>query len=33
VVRREKALNEEQLAEIFTRVYLDGAAAPGVRSL
>jgi len=31
--RREKALNEEQLAEIFTRVYLDGAAAPGVRSL
>jgi TetR/AcrR family transcriptional regulator, cholesterol catabolism regulator len=31
--RKEKALNEEQLAEIFTKVYLDGAATPGARCL
>ncbi len=31
--RKGKALNEEQLAEIFTKVYLDGAATLGVRSL
>jgi AcrR family transcriptional regulator len=31
--RRDKALNEDQLAEIFTKVYLDGAATPAVRSL
>ncbi len=31
--RKEKALNEDQLAGIFTKVYLDGAASPGVRSL
>lgn len=31
--RKGKALNEEQLAEIFAKVYLDGAATPGVRSL
>jgi AcrR family transcriptional regulator len=30
--RKEKALNEEQLAEIFTKVFLDGAAAPGAHS-
>jgi AcrR family transcriptional regulator len=31
--RKEKALNEDQLAEIFATVYLDGAATPGARSL
>ncbi len=30
--RREKALNEDQLAEIFTKVYLDGTATPSARS-
>ncbi len=30
--RREKTLNEDQLAEIFTKVYLDGAATPSERS-
>ena len=30
--RREKGLNEDQLAEIFTKVFLDGAATPIVRS-
>ena len=30
--RREKALSEDQLAEIFTKVYLDGAAAPDART-
>jgi len=30
--RKDKGLNEDQLAEIFTKVYLDGAAARGVRS-
>ncbi len=29
--RKEKALNQDQLADIFTTVFLDGAAAPGVR--
>jgi AcrR family transcriptional regulator len=31
--RRDKALTEDQIAEIFTKVYLDGAAAPDARSL
>jgi AcrR family transcriptional regulator len=30
--RREKALNEDQIAEIFIKVYLDGAAASTARS-
>jgi len=30
--RKEKALSEDQLAEIFTNVYLDGAAARAQRS-
>ena len=29
--RKGKALSEDQLAEIFTKVFLDGAATPGVR--
>jgi AcrR family transcriptional regulator len=31
--RREKALNEDQLADIFTKVYLEGAATSSARSL
>jgi TetR/AcrR family transcriptional regulator, cholesterol catabolism regulator len=31
--RKEKALNEEQLAEIFTKVFLEGAASPNTRDL
>ena len=30
--RKDKGLNEDQLAEIFTKVYLDGAATANVRS-
>ncbi len=30
--RKGKALTEDQLAEIFTKVFLDGAATPGVRA-
>jgi AcrR family transcriptional regulator len=30
--RKRKTLNETQLAEIFTKIFLDGAATPGVRS-
>jgi len=30
--RRDKTLNQDQLAEIFTKVYLEGAATSGVRA-
>jgi AcrR family transcriptional regulator len=30
--RREQSLGEDQLAEIFTKVFLEGAAAPGERA-
>ena len=29
--RKEKGLSEDQLAELFTKIYLDGAVTPGVR--
>jgi len=30
--RKEKALNQDQLAEILTKVYLNGAGSPGIRA-